>query len=55
MTRPYEMVLPDDHQNANFTDIPHRAIWEGFKSNTTAHGIPHVSNARGEIKIYLHP
>ena len=41
----YKYKLPSDHpaeQDATANDV-----WRGFREQTSAHGIPHVSNAPG--------
>ena len=49
MGRIFEVNTSAKYHKSDYGDIPHRAVWETFKSNTTAHGIPHVNNARGNI------
>ena len=38
-------TLPDD------CDVTHHDIWLGLKEVTSAHGIPHVTRARGESAL----
>ena len=45
--RYYEFVTPEGFHDKPTKDISSRAVWEGFQAQTTAHGIPHVKNARG--------
>ena len=31
------------------------AIWHQFRENTTAHGIPHITNASGRFILIVNP
>ena len=45
--RYYEFVTPEAYHRKPTNEITSKAVWEGFQEQTTAHGIPHVKNARG--------
>ncbi len=45
---PYEFVSAEEFQHYPKDQLPVSAVWAGFTANTTAHGIPHVKNARGQ-------
>ena len=36
------------HLSHEKEEVSHKDLWDGFKEGTTAHGIPHVSNAAGK-------
>ena len=40
----YKYNIPDDHPG---DEVKVKDVWKGFREDTTAHGIPHVSNAPG--------
>ena len=46
--RYYEFVTLEEFHDKAIHDITCKAVWQGFQSRTTAHGIPHVKNARGK-------
>ena len=41
----YNYNVPQDHTGE---DTRVKDLWDGFREDTTAHGIPHVSNAAGK-------
>jgi hypothetical protein len=45
----YKFVASSRFHEKKQSDFPVVAVWEGFTENTTAHGIPHIKNARGEF------
>ena len=51
----YQFKVPSDAGDLDNKDVKGKDIWTGFKEQTTAHGIPHVDQARGEcdVKNYL--
>ncbi|OAF69755.1 Amiloride-sensitive sodium channel subunit gamma [Intoshia linei] len=49
-SRIYGILTTDEYNHYKPSQLPFSAIWEGFESHTSAHGIPHIYNAIGPIK-----
>ena len=45
----YAFLSADDELGQNTAG----SIWRGFKSKTTAHGIPHYTQAKGNLFIHV--
>ena len=43
----YHFLTTAEYANIPKVQVPGSAIWKGFTEFTTAHGVPHVKNARG--------
>ena len=50
-TSVYGFHKTDEYHGKQNNALTYRAIWSGFKHNTTAHGIHHIENAHGESYI----
>ncbi len=51
--RKYYFLTPTDFPDSAQPYVKKLDIWEGLKEQTTAHGIPHVTQARGEFITHL--
>ncbi|OAF70491.1 hypothetical protein A3Q56_01737, partial [Intoshia linei] len=49
----YGILTTDEFIDSDPRTLSTGQIWEGFETHTSAHGIPHVYNARGPIKKTL--
>ena len=45
----YEFQVEDEHQGKDLNTVKAGEVWSGFKAVTSAHGVPHVNNARGKL------
>lgn len=43
----YEYMLGSEYAGMPSDQVPVRAIWVGLKEHTSAHGIPHIDQAKG--------
>ena len=43
----FEFLVPEKYRSGEVNSIPPNAVWQGFMDHTTAHGISHWNNARG--------
>lgn len=48
----YCFSLAADHDGLGRVEVGH--IWKGFKEKTTAHGVPHVEQAKGGWPTQAH-
>ena len=45
----YMLNVSSDHEDAPYHMLGPSALWGGLREKTSAHGIPHVDNARGKF------
>ena len=45
----YHFLAPTGHGGDRHQEMSPKLIWQGFKEKTTAHGIPHVDRAPGNM------
>jgi hypothetical protein len=44
----YQAQVEEEHRDKGLRELRPGEVWGGFKAVTSAHGIPHVNNARGK-------
>ena len=50
----YQVQVEEEHQDKKIRNLKAGHVWGGFKAVTSAHGIPHVNNARGNMRAQCH-
>lgn len=51
-TKGYHFTVDERYQNKSVDKIPSYALLDGFGQNTSAHGISHISKAKGKVLKY---
>ena len=51
--RLFEFHVGNEHARREYQEVPAGALWEGLRDTTTAHGISHVKNARGQKRVFF--